>query len=110
MRLWALIVSIAVIFGATPAPAADWRSSGSGFYLMGTRHIMTSLHVVAEGGDLLPPPPLPGDPPGHLGGRLGIAPLRILSTKCAACLKMAGGLAAKDMRHPARGGSSEMRP
>ena len=52
MRLWALILSIAVIFGATPAPAADWRSSGSGFYLMGTRHIMTSLHVVAEAGEI----------------------------------------------------------
>jgi len=54
MRLWALILSIAVIFGATPAPAADWRSSGSGFYLMGTRHIMTSLHVVAEAGTSFP--------------------------------------------------------
>ena len=51
MRLWALIVSIAVIFGASPAHTAGWRASGSGFYLMGTRHIMTSLHVVAEAGD-----------------------------------------------------------
>ncbi len=41
---------------------------------------------------------------------MDFAPLRILSTKFAACLKMAGVLAAKDMRHPARGGISEMRP
>ncbi|MFP6890398.1 MAG: trypsin-like peptidase domain-containing protein [Nitrospinota bacterium] len=30
--------------GVAPLP---WRSSGSGFYLRGSRHIMTSLHVVS---------------------------------------------------------------
>ena len=48
MRLWALIVSIAVIFGASPAHTAGWRASGSGFYLKGTTHIMTNLHVVGS--------------------------------------------------------------
>ena len=48
MRLWALILSIAVILGASPAHTAEWRASGSGFYLKGTTHIMTNLHVVGS--------------------------------------------------------------
>ena len=48
MRLWALILSIAVILGASPAHTAGWRASGSGFYLKGTTHIMTNLHVVGS--------------------------------------------------------------
>jgi S1-C subfamily serine protease len=56
MRIWALILSIALTLGGflapPPAPAAGWRASGSGFYLRGTRHIMTSLHVVAEAGEI----------------------------------------------------------
>ncbi|MFP6891334.1 MAG: serine protease [Nitrospinota bacterium] len=46
MRIWALILSIAVILGASPAHTAEWRASGSGFYLKGTTHIMTNLHIV----------------------------------------------------------------
>ena len=46
MRIWIPILSIAVIFGASPAHTAGWRASGSGFYLKGTTHIMTNLHVV----------------------------------------------------------------
>ncbi|MDP7384995.1 MAG: trypsin-like peptidase domain-containing protein, partial [Nitrospinota bacterium] len=50
MRIWVLIFSFAVIFGAasTPAHSAEWRASGSGFYLKGTSHIMTNLHVVGS--------------------------------------------------------------
>ena len=48
MRIWALILSIAVILGASPAHTAGWRASGSGFYLKGTTHIMTNLHVVGS--------------------------------------------------------------
>ena len=48
MRIWIPILSIAFILGATPAHTAGWRASGSGFYLKGTTHIMTNLHVVGS--------------------------------------------------------------
>lgn len=40
----------ALIPGGTRRPPIEmpWRSAGSGFYLKGTRHIMTNLHVVGS--------------------------------------------------------------